>query len=78
MSPGGKAQDLFGDGLVALGEGDSILKYKDTLDLESGGWEDDDDDEEEEEEVENDDGDGNMNDRVTGTVSEDEAELEWM
>jgi hypothetical protein len=70
---GGKeteAQDLFGDGLVALGEGDGIQKYKDTLDLESGGWEDIDDDEEEE--VENDDGDGNTNDRVTGTVSEDE------
>ena len=67
---------MFGDGLVALGEGDGILKYKDTLDLESGGWEDDDD--EEEEEVENNDGDGNTSDRVTGTISEDEDELEWM
>jgi hypothetical protein len=73
-----EAQDLFVDGLVALGEGNGILKYKDTLDLESGGWEDDDGEEEEEEEVENDDGDGNTNDRVTGTVSEDEDELEWM
>jgi hypothetical protein len=76
---GGKeteAPDLFGNGLAALGEGDGILKYKDTLDLESGGWEDDDD--EEEEEVENNDGDGNTSDRVTGTISEDEDEVEWM
>jgi hypothetical protein len=46
------------------------------LDLESGGWEDDDN--EEEEEVENNDGDGNTSDRVTGTISEEEDELEWM
>jgi hypothetical protein len=65
---------LFGDGLVALGEGDGILKYKYTLDLESGGWENDDD----EEKVENNDGDGNTNDRLTGTISEDEDELERM
>jgi hypothetical protein len=78
MSLGEKAQDLFINGLVALGEGNGILKYKDTLDLESGGWEDDDSKEDKEEEVENNDGDGNTNDRVTGTVSEDEDELKWM
>jgi hypothetical protein len=72
-----EAQDLFSDGLVKLGEGDSIQKYKDTLDLDSGEWEDDESDEDED--VEGGESDyQNINDRVTGMVSEDEDELQWM
>jgi len=59
------------------GDGDGILKCKKMLNIESSGWEDN-DDEEEEVEVENEDGDINTNDKVTGTFSEGEDEIEWM